>query len=488
MPTLTMLLASAALAVAQEPPAAPPKRRSVLFYLIDTCRADHLSANGYERETTPFLEELAARGVRFENCFSQAPWTKPSVGTILTSCYPSATGMHRLLDYLDSKFTTLPEALRDAGWYTVGFSANPLMGRLSNYNQGFRRFVDAASVIPGGDPIHYASGSARRLNEQVLPWIEKNAEWPYFLYVHSVDPHEEYAPSPEYLALFNDPDGEAAYREHWQALLDTKVVKIANYCTKEHFEKAGVAVDGFIEYGKGLYDADIRANDDEIAKLVDALREKGRLDDTIVVITADHGEEFMEHGGTSHAFMLWNELLHVPLIFVAPGLLPEGLVVKDPVQSLDLYPTLLELLGVPAPEGLQGRSFAPLLRGEPGDGRPIFAENHETPGSEQFFLAQGITLSVIEGPWKFILNVKSPQGREQPRRQLFRLDVDFAEKVDRAAEQPEVADRLEAMVLAWWTANRARNEKVEVGSLTVDELHDADPETLDRLRKLGYIK
>src|SRR5688572_20029060 len=180
-----------------EPAPAPKKPRSVLFYLIDTCRADHLSANGYERETTPYLEELAARGVRFENCFSQAPWTKPSVAAILTSCYPTVTGMYQLLDQLDNRFVTLPEAVRDAGWYTAGFSANPLMGRLSNYNQGFRRFLDATFVIPNGDCINFASGSAKALNKHVLPWIEQNQEWPFFLYVHSVDPHEEYEPSKE---------------------------------------------------------------------------------------------------------------------------------------------------------------------------------------------------------------------------------------------------------------------------------------------------
>jgi len=488
---LVTCIVAAVVAAQSAPPVAPAakKPRSILFYLVDTCRADHLSVNGYGRSTTPFLEELAARGVRFENCFSQAPWTKPSVASILTSCYPTVTGMHQALGQLDNRFTTLPEALKNAGWYTVGFSANPLMGRLTNYNQGFRRFVDSTSVIPGGNLSHYkTSGSAKALNQQVLPWIAQNAEWPYFLYVHSVDPHEEYAPAPEYLKLFNDPDGEPEYRREWQALLDLHATKIANYCTKEHFEQAGVPVAKFIDYGKGLYDADIRANDDEIARLVAALREKKQLDDMILVVTADHGEEFMEHGGTSHAVTLWNELIHVPLIVVAPGLLPEGMVVKEPVQSLDLYPTLIELVGVPQPDGLQGKSFAPLLRGEPGDGRPIFSENHEMFGNEQSFFSQGTTLSVIRGPWKLILNLKSPANREQPRRQLFRIDEDFAERRDRAAERPEIADRLEALVLQWWTANRARNEEMEVGSLTSDELREADPETLEQLRKLGYIR
>jgi len=464
------------------------RRRSVLFYVIDTCRADHLSVNGYARPTTPFLEKLAARGVRFDHCFSQAPWTKPSLSAILTSCYPTVTGMNQLFGQLDNRFVTLPESLWDAGWYTVGFSANPLMGCLSNYTQGFRHFFDAGAIIPNVYAIHSTSGSAKALNRHVLPWIEQNTEWPYFLYVHSVDPHENYEPAPEYLKLFADPAHEAQYRKEWQALIDVKPGQVANACTKEHFEKAGVEIGTFIEYGKQLYDADIRANDDEIARVVDALDHKGQLDDMIVVVTADHGEEFFEHGGTSHAFMLWNELIHVPLLIIAPGLLPEGLVVKDPVQSLDLYPTLLDLLGSEPPEGLQGRSFAPQCRGEPGDGRMIFSENHETPGSQRILHDQGVTLSVIRGPWKFILNLKSPAFRPQPRAELYRIDQDFAEQKNLAEEQPERSAELEQVLLSWWAANSARREGVSVGNLTLDALGEADPDTLERLRKLGYVK
>jgi arylsulfatase A-like enzyme len=173
---------------------------------------------------------------------------------------------------------------------------------------------------------------------------------------------------------------------------------------------------------------------------------------------------------------------------VAPGLLPEGLVVDQPVQSIDLYPTLLDLLGIAAPEGLQGRSFAPLLRGETVEPRPIFSENHEVPGSERFFIQQGTTLSVIEGRWKYVLNLKSPVNRPQPRHLLFRLDEDFGEQKDLAAEHPELVARFESMVLEQFAQNRARRAGVDVESLTEDELRDTDPETLELLKKLGYVR
>jgi len=290
------------------------------------------------------------------------------------------------------------------------------------------------------------------------------------------------------LKLFADPAYEPEYRRQWQALLDVHSTKVGNHCTKEHFEQAGVAIGPFIEYGKRLYDADIRANDDEIAKVVDALAGKRQLDDMILVVTADHGEEFMEHGGTSHGYTLWNELIHVPLVIVAPGLVPEGLVVSDPVQSVDIYPTLLDLLHLPQPEGLEGRSLAPLLRGEPADGHPIFAENHETPGAEQIFFAMGRTLAVVRGKWKLILNLKSPYNRPRPRRELYRLDRDFAEQEELSEREPAVADELEKLLLAHWASDCARHEGVEVKSLSIEQLQESDPETLERLRSLGYVK
>ncbi len=471
--------------------AGPSKQRSVVFYLIDTCRADRLSAYGHRRKTSKFLEELSGMGARFENCFSQSPWTKPSMSAILTSCYPTVTGMHRFFDQLDGSFVTLPEALRDAGWHTAGFSTNPVMGKMSNYQQGFAEFTEAVEVIPGGDAIGHNTGSARALNEKVLPWLKKNEAWPYFLYLHSIDPHEEYAPAPEHMNRFTTSARESEYQRQRREIREKNPGKVGSVCTQEHFDRAKVKVGPFIETAIALYDADLCANDEEIEPLFEALKKQKVLDDLVFVVTSDHGEEFMEHGGTSHAYTLWNELLHVPLFIVAPGLVPAGLVVKEPVQSLDLYPTLLDLLDVTEPEGLQGRSFAPLCRGDVGDvgdGRPVFSEIHEMPGGELFFPEQGHMLSVIEGPWKYILNLKSSLHRPRPRHELYRLDKDFAESKNLADDEPERVERFETMVLEWWAKNCARNRGVDVKSLTEQELGQADPETLARLRELGYVR
>jgi arylsulfatase A-like enzyme len=483
-------LASAALLRAQQspPPSAPQHARSVVFYLIDTCRADRLSAYGAERETSKQLELLAAKGARFARCFSQAPWTKPSVSSILTSCYPSVTGMHRFQDQLGESFVTLPEALQAAGWHTAGWSTNPFMGRMSNCTQGFDTFVEAVDVIPGGDAIGHSTGSGRALNEKVLPWLKANKLSPWFLWVHSIDPHEAYDPEPEFLRKFTTVAKQREYEKALREIRQKNPGKVGSVCTQIHFDNAKVKVGPFIETALALYDADIRANDVEIGRLFEAVRKTPGFEDALFVVTSDHGEEFMENGGTSHAYTIFNELIHVPLIMVAPGLIPPGLVVEEPVQSLDLYPTLLELLGVAPPEGLQGHSFASLCKGETGEAHPVFSEVHEMPGGERFFPDQGNMLSVIEGPWKYILNLKSSLNRPRPRHELYRLDQDFHEEKNLAEKEPERVARFEEMVLEWWAKNRARNKGVDAKSLTEKELEQADPETIKRLRELGYLK
>ena len=204
---------------AQEPKASGPRARSVVFYLVDTCRGDRLGFGGYDRGTSPFLDWLAARSVVFESCSSQAPWTKPSMASMLSSQYPSTVGLYRMNQRLDPAVLTWPEVLREGGLYTVGFSANPIMGNeLSGLAQGFDHFVES-TAINRGDPIRFASGSAKLLNDQAFAWLGGNQRWPLLLYMHSVDPHEEYEPEPRYLERFAEPARHPRFREEWRRLL-----------------------------------------------------------------------------------------------------------------------------------------------------------------------------------------------------------------------------------------------------------------------------
>jgi len=466
----------------QSTPRNDDERPDVLFYLIDTCRADHLSYHGHEAPTTPFLDQLAERSVVFERCYSQAPWTKPSMASILSSTYPSEHGIQSLLQRLPSSVVTLPEMVEDAGWTTAGFSANPLMGALSNYTQGFGHFTESIRVNRA-DPIRFASGSAAKLNREVFGWLERNPAAPTFLYVHSVDPHEEYEPAPEHLERFADPAGMDTYREQWQALLDTRPDVPGNHLTQWNFDQADIEPGPFIAYGEDLYDADISANDVQIERLWERLMADGWGEDTIVIVTSDHGEEFFEHGGTSHGYSLYEELIHVPLMIHAPGLLPEGLRVDRPVRSIDIYPTLLELLDIEAPPGLRGRSLVPLASGASDwEDVPIFSEGAEDPMGRAAGSGMGTTTAMIDGDWKLLINYVDPPHRARPAHELYNLAKDPAERVNLAQRQGVRLARMQEQVAHWSAANMGLRMSAE--SIDTDAL---DPAVAAELEALGYL-
>ena len=451
--TLIPLLAFIAFAhdLVQEVPGCtePGGARNVLFYVIDTCRADHLSVYGYPRPTTPFLEALAARGTVFESCTSQGAWTKPAMAALLTSRMPSQLGIYGMFQRLGDEHVLLPEALAAAGWATAGFSANPLMGELSNYVQGFQHFTESRAVN-GADPIRFASGSAAKLNRHVFTWLDANDPAATFLYVHSVDPHEEYQPEREFLERFADPERDPGYRREWAALLATRPDVPGNRLVDWNFERAGVEPGPFVAHGRDLYDADIAANDAQIERLWERLQARGWGDDFVLIVTSDHGEEFYEHGGTSHGYSLYEELVRVPLIVVAPGLVPAGLRVSAPVRSIDVYPTLLDLLGVAAPPGLVGRSLVPLMRGEEGAApTPVVSELTEDPLGRMAGSGSGIALSLRSGSWKLVANYRAPEHQEKPAHELYDLAVDPGERRDVAAEHPELVVRMDGELAEW---------------------------------------
>lgn len=464
------------------PDEAPPK--NVLFYLIDTCRADRMGLFGSPRDTTPFLSSLADRSVMFERCYSQAPWTKPSMASILTSRPPPEHGVHSLFGRLADEFVTLPEVLRDAGWTTAGFSANPIMGRMSNYNQGFQWFTESGEVN-AGDPIKNASGSARALNERVFRWFDEREDdgAPVFLYVHSVDPHEEYEPAEPYLSTFADASKMADYRVEWKALLATRPPIPGNHVTEKNFAEAEVDRESFIAYGLDLYDADILANDREIGRLFERCREAWG-DDFVFVVTSDHGEEFFEHGGTSHGYTLYEEMIHVPLMIRAPSLLPEGERVRAAVRSIDIYPTLIDLLGLSGPDDLRGRSLVPLAKDPRAwKDEAVISEKVEDDALRLLMEGGGIGISIVRGRWKFLLNLRSPSFVELPKHELYDLSVDPGETTNIADAEPTLVRELEHEALRWSAVHLAL--RVDADEQDPEDLPE---ELLAELRALGYLK
>ncbi len=414
---------------------------NVVFVTIDTLRADHLGCYGYERPTSPFLDALAAKGTIFEDAVAAAAWTKPATGTILTGLYPSRHGAlyHGSSLQLPEGHKTLAESFRDSDYVTAGFVTNPNLKKVFAFDRGFDFYFDS----PVEDTVTLASIRASsfgralmkilrhqfnwkyendvfQMNRHILTWLEANRENPFFLYLHYIDPHIPYAPPKEYRDRF---------------ARDLRGLPLFN----ERKEKVGI----------DLYDAEIRYSDDGMKELVEGLEALG-LDDTIFVLTSDHGEEFFEHGVLGHGFSLYQEVVHVPLIVRGPGV-ARGRRVAKPVQILDLAATVLELAGTGITRLGDGTSFANAMRDPRWKAElPYFLENEFGPEHTQnrSFVFNGVR----KGDWKLVLTEENvyfpPDDPRYGREALYNLADDPAERdnlihdVQHAALVRELLDKL----------------------------------------------
>ncbi len=319
-------------ALSYERPDPKLDKRNVVVYLVDTLRADHLGCYGYERETSPRIDAFAEEGILFANCLAQSTWTKPATASVLTGEYPARHGATNDLAAISPELPTLAERLQAAGWRTAGFVANGFVG---SENGGFRRGFESFEYRHRGDQPYAV---AELVLDDALAWLAENASEPFFLYVHTVDPHAPYGPP-------------APFRARFASGVVEKALQPPRGTTAVPEAERQRLVD--------LYDAEIAYSDHHFGRLLDNLRDLGRADDTLVVFLSDHGEEFFEHGEWGHNPRMYQEVVHVPLIWRIPdwpeegrGLRHEGLVLQ-----VDVVPTLLDALGLEPDPALPGTSL-----------------------------------------------------------------------------------------------------------------------------------
>jgi arylsulfatase A-like enzyme len=430
------------------------RRPNLIVYLVDTLRADHCTPYGYARATTPQLGRLASEGLLFENAYSQAPWTRPSVATLFTSRLASFHGAGKTTG-LAPELTTLAESLRGAGFATAGFIANAhVHGSSLNFEQGFSRF----EAMEKGRRRGLTRAGA--VQTAALQWIAAQRDRPFFAYVHTIDPHAPYDPPPETLGAFGP---------GYQGPITPALTSARTLARRAPLPPAD------LQHVVDLYDEEILSNDRALGDFIDQLHALGVWDDTIVVFLSDHGEEFNDHGSFGHGMWLWNELLHVPLV-IKPDRRPDdgakGLVnvrFAERVRVMDLMPTLLARLGVAAPpEGLMGVDLqAAFARGELPE-LSVIAEQ-ETDKS-----------CLIAGPLKYI--VFGPKSLT-PGKNLFDLSSDPLERNDLAAARPELVSRMDAQLRALIAEFDARGF-TRVRDAAKEQLGAADRKALQRL---GYV-
>jgi len=326
---------------------------NVILVVVDTLRADHVGAYGGGPDITPNLDAWAARGTLFEEAFAQAPWTLPSMATIFTGLYPRGHGVVGRSEqwgvpagatdggswaYLSDGLPTLAATARGAGISTFGVTSNLLISRENNLARGFERF-DELPVSPM--PIQWAR--APEVNAIFRDWLQTNHEWRFFAYLHYMEPHDPYVP--------HEGAREAAPADMRPDVRDGVIRHLARRVETGHQTVPAA----WLSYLRGLYAGEVRAWDRGFAGLLSLLEATGVSERTVIVFTADHGEEFLEHGQLGHRKQVFAESVHVPLVVVGPRI-PAG---RRPglVELVDLYPTIAGLLGLPAPESLPGRDL-----------------------------------------------------------------------------------------------------------------------------------
>ncbi len=416
----------AALAVAACGGAARP---NVLLVTLDTTRADHLGAYGYPQATSPNLDRLAAEGVLFERAYSHVPITLPSHTSILTGTLPLWTGMRDNGRFVArGELVTLAELLAAEGYQTAAFVSAFVLDSRFGMDQGFDVYDDDYSAEWSEEDLRQArvynqmitERAADQTAERALAWLARARE-PFFLWVHFYDPHQRYDPPPPY---------------------------------GQRFPTAP-------------YDGEIAFMDDHVGRIFEALRKGRRWEGTIVVATGDHGEGLGEHGESTHAVLVYDSTLHVPLI-VKPhasfGGTPRR--IGDAVGHVDILPTLLPMLGVDPPQPLHGRSLVPELRGETGRQRPIYFET-DLP---RFGFGWEPLFGVRSEGWKYI---------HGPQRELYDLGRDPGELLNAAAGETEQRQRLEELLFSIVEAGSAPPEVLRGGSM--------DAETRQKLAALGYV-
>lgn len=306
-----------------------PQRANVVIIVLDTLRRDHLgSYQAGDPSPSPHLDRLAQDGVRFTRAFSQASWTSASVGSMLTSQYPWRLGINGRSSYLPSEQVTLAEALEGAGYQTMATLSALHLGRAQGFHQGFQQFATLQTQLN--------DSPAQEVTDRALTWLEsRDRSRPFFMMLHYFDPHGAY--------LFHD-DPPPGCAPSYDA---TPLKQVA--------QEAGVDT-RLLECAKAAYAAEVTWTDKQIGRVFTALHNSGTYDETLIIVTADHGEEFADHGSFGHGHTLYNELIAVPLLIKFPGE-PKGKVDDRLAALLDVYPTVLDVADITPATALEGVSL-----------------------------------------------------------------------------------------------------------------------------------
>ncbi len=496
-------------------PTGPSERPNVLLITVETLRADHVGSYGYRRNTTPNLDRLAAQGARFENTLAQAPFTLPSIASLMTGRTPPGHGVRNHPAILAPELETLAERFRAAGYQTAAMTRHTWLRRKSGLDQGFDEYHNNK----------FSAGlDARSLSLAAVDWLDaRDPERPFFLWLHFLDPHLPYTPSYPYSALFREEHADEPRVQHLRSMVEREhdTFEPTPYAdipggpyydlVFPHYPDNEALLDlafwrrsrGSIFFGgkrysadtvselRELYDGAITYTDDNLARIMKSLADLGVETSTVVAVTGDHGEAFGEHGlYFTHDFALYDEVLRVPLVLRYPDSIPPGTEVSQQVRLMDLAPTLLELADVELGplEQSDAVSLVPLVKGGTLPFLNAFAES--APRRSMFPEHERVYFDGNRGKWRMLrterwklIRIPHPDGDLY---ELYDLVSDPGETQNLFHELPGEAGKLVPLLESWMQQDPARD--LDNSAEEDAELEGLDPAAVQQLRTLGYIQ
>ena len=436
---------------------------NVLLIGVETLRADHVSCLGYTRATTPTLDKLAKEGALFSKAIATSSWTMPTNMSIFTSLYP---GVHKTTDYqkkLPQGRSTLADIMKTQGYTTAAFVSNPTLGSQYGFSQGFDLYDDFSVDLDlglnlfedndkGGKKVHNAMTS-KAVNRSAISWLQKNYDNPFFMFVFYFDPHYDYIPPPPFDTIF-DPNYDG--RTDGRGIVNKPQPQPRD-----------------LEHIIALYDGEILYTDGYVSKLLEKFAEYGIIDNTLVVIYSDHGDEFYEHGSTAHGHSLHNELTHIPLIFNWPRAIAGNKKIDCLVSQIDIMPTILDYLDIQYSSDMQGKSLKGLIEGKEENPHDIVYGEVSIHPNKLFAAARSRN-------YKFILDLQTG------KKQLFNINDDPDEQIniylEKSLEGPVLIENQLTLRLINNSKLADRLSGKEEDSVELDE------EQIRQLKALGYVQ
>jgi len=419
-------------------------RPNVILVSIDTLRADHLGCYGYDRPTSPTLDRLASEGMLFECAYATSPWTLPSHGTMLTGFYPGRIGLNSEDSTLPSELETLAMVLSKHSFSTAAVVNSFFVSEKYGFNRGFDYF----SFVPEN---HAPIGAAPIIIKQAMQWVQQHKNEQFFLFLHFYDVHANYSTLPQYEEQFVGP---------YNGVADGTLAQLIE------FRKGTLSLDkADVKHFADLYDAEIRQLDDQLKRLLGFLQQEALLEKSFMIITSDHGEEFLDHGGILHGRTQYQELIHIPLIIRGPGI-PPSRRFKGIVSLVDMVPTVLSLLGISSPSGLEGLDLSPLWQ----DNRYKLPDRFIFSEADQYNVKNDIKRAVWHGKYKLHYDLLTK------KLELYNLVNDPTERLNVASEYPSVGMVLLTKIKKFMMKITRDTQSVPL-----------TPKEIEKLKSLGYL-